>query len=49
MQIVEKKHAGSNRDAPEAQKRRKRLGIDDFDDGDDDDDDDHHHHHQRVF
>ena len=40
MQIEQKKHAGFNRDAPEAQKCRKKLKNDDFDDDDDDDDDD---------
>ena len=39
MQIAPKKHAGFNRDAPEAQKCRKRL-KNDFDDDDDDADDD---------
>ena len=32
MQIAPKKRAGFNRDAPEAQKYRRKLKMDDFDD-----------------
>ena len=44
MQIAPKKHAGFNRDAPKAQKCRKKMKNDDFDD----DDDEHHHHGQNY-
>ena len=37
MPVEAKKHAGFNGDAPEAQKCRKKLKIDDFDDDDFDD------------
>ena len=36
MQIAAKTRAGFNRDAPEAQKCRKKMKNDDFDDDDDD-------------